>query len=192
MTLVIHPQDQSTDFLKPIYSNILNKKVITGGINYEDLKKEIELHDEVIMCGHGYHGGLFAIAQFPSKGYMSYIIDNNMAQLLKEKKKIVTIWCYANEYIKANNINNALFSGMFISEVPESLYCGFKGVTQAMVDESNNCFSEELGTLITLPPAEIYEAMQNGSYSELAKNNSVAAYNFERLHYDYKQSLVAV
>ena len=183
MTLVIHPQDHSTDFLKPIYNIISNKKVITGGITYNALKHEIEMHDEVIMCGHGYVGGLFAISQFPNKGRLSYIVDDNMAMMLKEKRKIVTIWCYATDYIKANDINNSFHSGMFISEVEESLDCGLIGVTQAMVDESNDCFSEELGTLIALPPAAIYEAMQNGGYCKLAKTNSIAAYNFKRLNY---------
>jgi len=183
MTLVIHPQDISTDFLKPIYRNISNKKVITGGITYEALQREIEMHDEVIMCGHGYSDGLFAISRFPNQGHMDYIIDNSTAKFLKEKRKIVAIWCYAKNYIKSNEINNSFYSGMFISEVSESLDCGLKGVTQEMIDESNDCFSEELGSLIDLAPAAIYEVMQDGDYSKLAKTNSVATYNFQRLHY---------
>lgn len=191
-TLVIHPQDQTTDFLKPIYSNIHNKKVITGGISYEALKSEIELANEVIICGHGYHGGLFAINQFEGLGKMNYIVDNQMATLLKQKKKVVTIWCYAKHYIEANDINNSFHSGMFISEVNESVFCGLEGVTQEMIDESNNCFSMELGTLIHKSPEEIYIAFQNGNYSQLAKTNPVAQYNFERLHYDYKQNSKAI
>jgi hypothetical protein len=191
-TLVIHPQDQTTDFLKPIYSNIHNKKVITGGISYEALKSEIELANEVIICGHGYHGGLFAINQFEGLGKMNYIVDNQMASLLKLKKKVVTIWCYAKHYIESNDINNSFHSGMFISEVNESIFCGLEGVTQEMIDESNNCFSVELGTLIDKSPKEIYIAFQNGNYSQLAKTNPVAQYNFERLHYDYKQNYKAI
>jgi hypothetical protein len=191
-TLVIHPQDQTTDFLKPIYSNITNKKVITGGISYEALKSEIEMVDEVIICGHGYHGGLFAINQFEGLGKMNYIVDNQMASILKLKKKVVTIWCYAKHYIESNDINNSFHSGMFISEVNESIFCGLEGVTQEMIDESNNCFSVELGTLIDKSPEEIYIAFQDGSYSQLAKTNPVAQYNFERLHYDYKQNSKAI
>jgi hypothetical protein len=191
-TLVIHPQDQTTDFLKPIYSNITNKKLITGGISYEALKSKIEMVDEVIICGHGYHGGLFAINQFEGLGKMNYIVDNQMASLLKLKKKVVTIWCYAKHYIESNDINNSFHSGMFISEVNESIFCGLEGVTQEMIDESNNCFSVELGTLIDKSPEEIYIAFQDGSYSQLAKTNPVAQYNFERLHYDYKQNYKAI
>jgi len=39
MTLIIHPQDKSTDFLQPIYANIPNKKVITGGLTYAQLEE---------------------------------------------------------------------------------------------------------------------------------------------------------
>lgn len=187
-TLVIHPQDQTTDFLKPIYSNIPNKKVITGGISYEALKREIEFVDEVIICGHGYHGGLFAINQFEGLEQTNYIVDHQMASILKQKQKVVTIWCFAKNYIEANNINNSFHSGMFISEVNESVYCGLAGVTQQMIDDSNNCFSMELGSLIDQSPEEIYNAFQKGNYSQLAKNNPVAQYNFERLHYDYKKN----
>ena len=191
-TLVIHPQDQTTDFLKPIYSNIPNKKVITGGISYEVLKREIEIADEVIICGHGYNGGLFAINQFEGLGQTNYIVDNQMASLLKQKKKVVTIWCYAKNYIEANDINNSFHSGMFISEVNESIFCGLEGVTQEMIDESNYCFSNELGTLIDQSPEKIYNAFQEGKYSELTKTNPVARYNFDRLHYDYRQNYEAV
>jgi hypothetical protein len=40
------------------------------------------------------------------------------------------------------------------------------------------------GSLIALDPQQIYEAMQHGRYAKLAQTNLIAAYNFERLHYD--------
>ena len=41
-TLIIHPKDSSTSFLNSIYSSIVEKKVITGGITKKELIKEIE------------------------------------------------------------------------------------------------------------------------------------------------------
>ena len=184
MTLIIHPKDSSTDFLQPIYANIPNKKVITGGLTYEQVKAEVQNHDEVIMCGHGYVGGLFAISNFPGLYHTSYIVDHSMASILKTKKKIVTIWCYAQSYIQTNNLHNSFHSGMFISELGEVGCSGHKNITQSMIDDSNSCFSEELGSLIALDPQQIYAAMQHGRYAKLAQSNLIAAYNFERLHYD--------
>lgn len=184
MMLVIHPKDASTDFLKQIYQNIPNKKVITGGLTYEQVKVEVQNHDEIIMCGHGYVGGLFAISNFPGLYHTSYIVDHSMASILKTKKKIITIWCYAQNYIQANNLHNSFHSGMFISELSEVWCSGHKNITQSMIDDSNSCFSEELGSLIALDPQQIYAAMQHGRYAKLAQSNLIAAYNFERLHYD--------
>lgn len=184
MTLIIHPQDKSTDFLQPIYENIPNKKVITGGLTYIQVEEEVKNHDEVIMCGHGCKGGLFSISNFLVLKHASYIVDHKMASILKTKKKIVTIWCYAKNYIQINSIINSFHSGMFISELGEVWCSGYKNITKSMIDDSNSCFSEELGSLIALDPQQIYEAMQQGRYAKLAQTNLIAAYNFERLHYD--------
>ena len=192
MTLIIHAEDSSTDFLQPIYIDIKDKSVIKGGMTYEQVKNEIKKHDEIIMCGHGIHKGLFSMGMFSNLKEPNFIIDNSLADLLKQKQKIVTIWCYAKNYIEANDINNSFHSGMFCSEVAEAIFCGLKRlVTQKMVDESNECFAEELGKLIHLSPKEIFESMQVGEYSKLAKHNPVALFNFERLHYDFKQNIKA-
>ena len=36
-TLIIHPNDRSTDFLSPIYQSVINATVITGGISKDEL-----------------------------------------------------------------------------------------------------------------------------------------------------------
>ena len=41
-TLVIHPEDPSTDFLKPIYASIQNCEVITKGKSATYIKKAIK------------------------------------------------------------------------------------------------------------------------------------------------------
>ena len=193
MTLIINPSDPSTLFLKPIYNDIVDKKVITGNLTKDELKNEIINHDEIIICGHGNgSNGLFAINQFKNLGYMDYIVDKSFAPLLKQKnKKIIAIWCYAKNYIETNDINNSFHCGMFISEVAESIYCGLKDITQEQIEESNYCFSIELGSIISKTPIEIFNSMSVGQYSKLAKYNPVAKYNFQRLHYDYKKNYLA-
>lgn len=65
-TLVIHPKDKSTDFLKPIYDG-RNWTVITGGCTKADVEKAIAEHDHIIMMGHGTPQGLLAVGQFNGK-----------------------------------------------------------------------------------------------------------------------------
>ena len=180
-TLVIHPSDQSTDFLKPIYSLIKDCKVVTGGITRSNLKKLIEEAHTVIMCGHGSPNGLYAIGQFDGLGYADFIIDRSFSKLLKNKEKVVAIWCYAQQFIESQDIQPAYYSDMFISEVAESVYCGLKAVNQAQVDYSNQCFSQSLSPLIHLDPVSIQLGMKNSVYAKLAETNPVAAYNYPKL-----------
>ncbi len=51
-TLIIHPDDRSTDFLKPIYENVTNATVVTGGVSKKDVKQMIIEHDQVMMMKH--------------------------------------------------------------------------------------------------------------------------------------------
>ena len=59
-TLVIHPQDATTDFLKLIYQDKKDWTIINNcEISKEELKKAISKHDRIIMMGHGCPSGLF-------------------------------------------------------------------------------------------------------------------------------------
>jgi hypothetical protein len=42
--LIIHPKDTTTKFLKPIYAPLINKTIVTGGLNKSELRKLIETH----------------------------------------------------------------------------------------------------------------------------------------------------
>ena len=64
-TLVIHPKDPTTEFLTPIYANLNDKTVVTDGITKSELRVLIEIHDRIIMLGHGFQYGLINPGQFP-------------------------------------------------------------------------------------------------------------------------------
>jgi len=172
-TLIIHPQDASTDFLKPIYSNIKGKTVLTEGTRKKVIK-EIERHDRIMMMGHGSPSGLFSIGRFDS----AYTIDESLVELLKEKE-CVFIWCNADKFVERHDLKG-LYSGMFVSEISEANYCGFY-TDQETVNESNNSFALWLGEAINNPLAEAYGSLLP-KYQALAKANKVAAYNQQRLY----------
>ena len=85
-TLVIHPTDASTDFLKPIYANISDATIMNGGIGKGQVAKSILEHDRIIMLGHGSPFGLFSVGQFEGKN--GYVIDFTMVPLLKDKRSL--------------------------------------------------------------------------------------------------------
>lgn len=135
---VIHPDDRSTDFLKLIYED-KNYDVFNGSLLKEDYMSDlyysssasnniykfaknrardiIERNDKIIILGHGTPSGLLN-----PLGCGGYIVDDTMADLLKEKE-VVSIWCYSNKFFENNNIFNHQFhTGMIISETLEQLY----------------------------------------------------------------------
>lgn len=114
-TLVIHPDDRSTDFLKLIYENKTDWTIINNpDISKYDLKELIKKHDRIIMMGHGSPSGLFN-----PKSY-SMLIDYTYVPLLR-KKETISIWCNSDKFFKEHNIPG-FHTGMIISEVREAKY----------------------------------------------------------------------
>ena len=178
-TLIIHPQDSSTDFLKPIYANIKRKTVLTKNVSHDKLLSVIRSHDTIILLGHGSSSGLFNVSGI-GKGIM--VIGESMVEELRGKQ-IIAVWCNADKFIERHQLP-ALYSGMFISEVSEARYCGVQG-DQAMVDESNNTFAALLGRMLGESTADLktIHSMVGESYEELGEVNAVAKYNSDRWFY---------
>ena len=182
-TLVIHPKDKSTDFLKPIYADLDNVTLVTGGWSRDHILEAIQTHDQVMMMGHGSPGGLFAVGQFPiEQPYFSYIIGAQMIEALSQKDNNIFIWCNADQFVNKHELKG-FYSGMFVSEVGEAFYCGVKTFDKASVDESNDTFARQLGECLgtTRAPEEIHSQIKE-QYGLLAEVNAIAEYNHQRLY----------
>jgi hypothetical protein len=187
-TLVIHPDDPSTDFLSPIYDNIFQATVVTGGVSKEELKQMIIYHDRVIMLGHGSPHGLFSVGMFrddpnviyPQRFNYAYAIDSTMVEVLNQKDNNVYIWCNADQFVNRHKLKG-FYSGMFISEVSEATYCGLPGTEQDQVDQSNHYFAQLLGEAINDPLDQAYDYVLD-NYGLLTEDNAVALYNYNRLY----------
>ena len=175
--LVIHPADASTDFLKPIYANISDAIILNGGASKDQVKELITQHDRIIMLGHGSPFGLFSIGQF--MGNNGYIIDSTMVDVLKHVE-CISIWCNADKFMVKHELNG-FYSGMFISEVGEAMYCGLPGTPQETVDASNHYFAQLLGEVINEPLSAINDYVTD-NYGLLTEDNPVALYNYNRLY----------
>ena len=179
-TLIIHPDDRSTDFLRPIYQDLKHKTVITGPITRSGLHALIKVHDRIIGLGHGSPSGLFSMS---SGGIGSYILGASEVEVLRGKE-LVSIWCHANQFMERHKLNG-LYSGMFISEVSEARYYGLNEVTQADVNESNNAFAKILGReMCWLEDHRWLWANVKNQYTKLANWNLVAEYNSGRWFYE--------
>jgi hypothetical protein len=177
-TLVIHPKDESTDFLSVIYKDIPNCKVMTGG-KLKEVNEHIYTHDRIIMLGHGSSNGLMSVNKFNNNGYsLGYVINRDTVPLLREKECIF-IWCNANVFVEHNKLNG-FYTGMFISEVNESIYCRCDS-SQDDVDKSNEFFSSLLSECINNDLNFIFEYVKQ-FYGKICSTNKVAFYNHQRLY----------
>ena len=190
-TLVIHPKDKTTDFLKPIYRDLPNMSVITGNVDQNTLHNLIRLHDQILFMGHGSPRGLFAPSQYKTNElrYPLYIVNDQTVEVLRDKDRVLYLWCHADQFVRWNKLNG-MFSGMFISEMSEARYCGVKADLKH-VNESNDVFAALLGESLKSNGSvgsmwgEVKEA-----YGTLAENNPVAQYNFERWFINFPSDLV--
>lgn len=178
-TLVIHPDDRSTDFLIQIYKDINNKTVVRGGKTKEELQELIKTHDRIIMCGHGSPFGLWPIGEWVGN-ISGNLIDIRDVELLKEKTDCYYIWCNANQFVERHNLKG-FYTGMFISEVSEASWYDID-VDQETVDTSNDTFSQLVGKYIKRPIKQTYKKVLQ-EYESLIENNEVASYNHERLYF---------
>ena len=117
-TLIIHPDDRSTDFLRPIYQNIPGATIVTKNITAQTLREVIAANDQIIMLGHGSPSGLFNVSNI---GQGLFAVGSQHVDILRDKKCIY-VWCNADVFVRRNNLPG-LYTGMFISEVTEANYC---------------------------------------------------------------------
>jgi hypothetical protein len=172
-TLVIHPDDRSTDFLKLIYEGkdwtIINDHNVCR--SRKQITELIKSHDRIIMMGHGYPGGLFFTC-----------IDSGMVYLLREKF-CVCIWCNADQFVNKYKLTG-FFTGMFISEVGEAFANGIDAVNgvpvlQDEITYSNVLFAMELNKVIDEPNVH---SLIKESYKGVFEND-VIRFNNDRLYY---------
>ncbi len=175
-TLVIHPRDPTTDFLKPLYANMRDKTVVRGGANQEDIRELIRNHKTIVMLGHGSPFGLFSVGQFPD----TCVIGDQHGALL-QTKETVCVWCNADKFARPWELNG-FYTGMFISERHEAAMMGIYGVPQAEIDQSNAAFAEAVGQVADRGTFMMYAAAKH-RYRQMTPVSRVARFNQNRMYH---------
>lgn len=175
-TLVIHPDDRSTDFLSKIYEGKdWTIETRHRGANYhkKEFIQQVKDHDRIIMMGHGYPGGLF----------MSYI-NPEIVYLLREKE-CICIWCNADQFVRRYELKG-FFTGMFISEVGEANYYNIDA-SQEQIDISNNMFSDLVNKFVDESGPTLHRNVKDKYYSTCP----VIRFNNDRLYFQDEESILA-
>jgi hypothetical protein len=158
-----------------VYENLDDVTLVQGGISASGLKRMIELHDQVMMMGHGSSWGLLSVGQFENP----LAIDGSFSEVLAEKDNSVFIWCNADKYVKHHGLGG-FYTGMFISDTWEAWMMGVDDATSSDVKESNTAFAETVGSQLHHGPKRMHFTVTR-KYGRLAKRNPVARYNHKRL-----------
>lgn len=177
-TLIIHPEDESTAFVKEVYKNIPYDTLIEKGLTKSEIIDQIVAHDKIIMIGHGSPEGMFSVGKFPAT--WGYVIDQQMVPYFREKKECLYMWCNADQFVKKHNLKG-FYSGMFISELNETYFCGFDA-NQEQMDEANELFCETFQKYLTEDMHSAYTHVKR-VYGQKAKENPIINYNSKRLYY---------
>jgi hypothetical protein len=153
-TLVIHPEDKTTDFLKVIYTG-KEWSIIDYRADRKEITKAILEHDRIVMLGHGSAQGLF--------GYNDMVIDSSLVYLLKGKQ-CVCIWCNADKFVDKYKLQG-FYTGMIISEWQEAIDYAILPQGED-IDESNALFASTIASAIDSPTLltevkEIYKSETN-------------------------------
>ena len=172
-TLIIHPADFSTDFLKKSYEGC-NYRVIDYNVSVKQMKHLIKTHDRIIMMGHGYEHGLY--------GYGRVIINHNLVYLLRGKICIY-VWCYANMFCRQYDLKG-IYTDMVISEMEEAIfYCVPASAADIIV--SNTLFASSLKEMFIAHESIGTEAvsLMKGKYKKNGKNH-VIDFNADKIYVD--------
>lgn len=183
--LLIHPDDRTTDFLKPTYSD-LDATVLTKPDEFFNLAETMKRHNRIIMMGHGSPNGLFMPTvkgvEEDENGelfeYTDYSINHSYANILREKRT-VCVWCNADRYVVPNDLHG-FYTGMAISELCEADYCDVKGCNPKQLEESNTKFTMGLKESLKVDGPESVKIFKEIYYNP---KNPIMVYNRKRLYY---------
>jgi hypothetical protein len=170
-TLLIHAEDETTDFLSTIYEG-KDWTVLTKKISNSKLKLLIKEHDIIVLMGHGTERGL-ADADF------NFLIDSSLVYLLREKINI-GIWCNADQFFQKYNLKG-LATGMIISDYIEASMYSVNATWQE-IEESNFKFAQSVKHSLLLEDLELSKEKIEESYT-VDGLNRVIDFNRKNIHY---------
>lgn len=147
-TLIIHPTDPTTDFLKVVYAG---RPTIPGTAPPEVLRQKIAVCERVVCLGHGIPQGLFGSGRL--------VVDESHAGHLRAKRENVLVWCNADCYARRYGVKG-FATGMFISEPSEACVLNV-GASVEEIRVSNELFARILADSIDRPAGEILDRVMD-------------------------------
>jgi hypothetical protein len=166
-TLVIHPKDYTTRFLKVIYEDHPEWTVIDERVSKSELKRQIKDHERIVMLGHGTAYGLI--------GWDGMAITSEYVYLLRDKV-LFAVWCNCDGFFQRYGLKG-FYTGMIISEMGEAWMCNIK-TDESELEKQNWEFAEALKFAIDKP--NVLES----AHSKFTGESELYQFNKKRMYYE--------
>lgn len=175
--LVIHPKDDTTDFLRTLYDGMEEVGVVTGGGSRNRLASRLyhlPRGEPVMLLGHGGPDGLY---RREGDGYRCFV-GRSMGYSLR-RHPLIGIWCHSVLFAKRNGLHG-LFSGMVVSEMDEAREYGIL-TTEKELRAENARFAATLRSLLEsgVPTGRIPALMKEAA----GEGPEVRAFNYTSIYY---------
>ena len=179
--LIIHPKDESTDFLTNCYSSI-EDKIIIRDPSYPKgkLRELIKEANNIMLLGHGSQYGLYSTTSKKSiSRFNRLIISSEYVSLLREKSKIIGIFCNARDFFNHYDLKGFAL-GMFVSELIEADYLSLP-LDECMINDGNMLLTEVIRKNYYKDAETIYNEFTR-EFS-LLTDNPIAEYNSSEIRW---------
>jgi hypothetical protein len=173
-TLVIHPEDPSTEFLKIIYRN-LDCTILNDKSSSAKIRNGLKEHQRIFLLGHGIETGL--LSPYGGDQFGRLIVGPREVNFLRGKE-VISVFCNSNIFGIKYGLNG-LFSGMIISEESEAFDWLGHFVEEGKLRKHNIEWCENLENLI-LDETSLFEIPRRMKRDE---GSDLEIFNYNSLYY---------
>lgn len=177
--LIIHPNDETTDFLKESYQHLENKLIVNDPLfPKSQLRRLIRECDNIILLGHGSEFGLFSSISKRQR-FDRIIVGSELVDELRKKNNVIGIFCHARNFFEKYNIKG-FATGMFISDLYEADMYSLP-LDDDWINESNTALVDTLIEGYNKNQEELYHLFDK-NFSKLSENQ-IADFNLTEMKY---------
>ena len=174
--IVLHiDTEHDTSVMKALYDGLENVTLLYNPtrVEFEEVMESNPTAD--FMCvGHGNAYGLFNV------DLGGYIIDGANADLLRNRERVVCIWCWAVDFGRRNKIRG-FFTSMFISNPMEASWFGYDKLPVEVYDQQNLWLCDEVRTMLNENKA--IDTWVNALQEKSNKTLDFVRFNYDKIAY---------
>ena len=174
--IVLHiDTEHDTSLMKALYEGLGDVTLLYNPTRLEfEQAMEADLTADFMCVGHGNAHGLF------NSDCSGYIIDGANADLLRNRERVVCIWCWAVDFGKRNKLKG-FFTSMFVSNPVEASWYGLDKMPLEVYDRQNLWLCDEVRTKLNENVS--MDTWVSDMQEKCDKSLDFVRFNYDRIEY---------